>query len=326
MKQISQNLIEICNLLSDLKSHDGTSIGENLNVSRTAIWKNIKKLQSYDVEIEAQKSKGYIFKTPLILLNPKEITKNIKHKNVKLEVFESLLSTNDYLNEIKTPFLKPHICLSEQQTKGKGRFDRLWHAPFAKNISCSIGIQPTIDISELGGLSIAIGIATCNALKSILNLDNKLQLKWPNDIYYDDKKLGGILIEVKAETNGQCRLVIGIGINVNLLNAKKNDISQNWTSLQQMTNTYHNRNLLVSKLIDEVLSSIEIYEKSSLNTFLEKWDSYDYLKNKKLILISGKHEFIGIANGINQQGHLVLKLDSGEEKAFASGETTIKKR
>ncbi|MCF6767099.1 biotin--[acetyl-CoA-carboxylase] ligase [Thiotrichales bacterium 19S11-10] len=325
MKQTPKTLIQLCKLLSDLKVHDGNQIGERLHVSRTAIWKHIKKLKSYHVDINSIQSKGYQLQSPLLLLDPDYIKTNLS-KEVSVGLFETLDSTNDYLLYNKKDNL-PHICLAEMQTKGKGRFNKPWFAPFGENVYLSIAVKPNIDLSDIGGFALAVGLGICSSIESIVNLPKKLSLKWPNDIFYNGKKLGGILIETQAEANGNLYLVIGIGININMLNTKKTDhhINQAWTSIREITSTYQDRNPLIANIINHTLSLITQYETSGLFPLLDQWRQRDMLYENKIEIISGKQNYQGTAQGINAQGHLILKLDDQSTKVFASGEASIKK-
>ncbi|TNF69563.1 MAG: biotin--[acetyl-CoA-carboxylase] ligase [Gammaproteobacteria bacterium] len=327
MKQTPKALIQFCNLLSDLQIHDGNAIGEKLNVSRTAIWKYVKKLQTYGIEIDSIKSKGYQFKQPLFLIDKDKIAAYVKQIKT-INTFETLESTNDFLNTLKTEAHDlPIICLSEQQTKGKGRFGKPWYAPFGQNIYLSIAISPDIDITELSGLALATGIGITQAIESTCQLPKQLKLKWPNDIFYDDKKLGGILIEAQAEANGQCRLVIGIGINVNMqFDSKANkSITQPWSSIYQASQTYQDRNLLIISMIEHTLTVIETYQLNGLTPFLPQWQERDLLFNQTIDIVSGKHSYHGIAKGINKHGHLKFELPDKTLKTFASGEASIRK-
>ena len=154
MKDTNEKLIEICNILNDLNFHDGTSIGEKLKVSRTAVWKWISKLQSYGIEVTKVKGKGYLLKEPLILLDSKKIRSLLKSKNFTIDIVESIDSTNNYLNNHDKSAI-PHICIAEHQTSGRGRFSRSWYSPFGKNIYFSMQYSIKQDISQLGGLSLA---------------------------------------------------------------------------------------------------------------------------------------------------------------------------
>jgi len=234
MKNTNEKLVEICNILNDLNFHDGTSIGAKLNISRTALWKWVSKLQSYGIEITKVKGKGYLLKEPLILLDSKKIETLLKSEDFIIDTVESIDSTNNYLNNHNKSAI-PHICIAEHQTRGRGRFSREWYSPFGKNIYFSMQYSIKQDISQLGGLSLAVGTIVCKAIEKACKLPNRLMLKWPNDITYNGKKLAGVLIEVRAEVNGNCSVIIGIGINVNMPITNKVTFNQKWASIMQIT-------------------------------------------------------------------------------------------
>src|SRR3989338_4215433 len=172
MKNKNKNLVKISALLSDGQYHDGTSIGEKLGITRAAVWKVIKKLQEYGIEIQSIKGKGYLLEKQLILLDEQKIKKNIKKASVTITILEKVRSTNDYLKNDSTKDSEIKICLAEMQTNGRGRLHRQWHSPFGQNIyfSCAYAFQK--DMSELSGLSLVVGLAVCNAIESITHLDN----------------------------------------------------------------------------------------------------------------------------------------------------------
>lgn len=322
-KKMNATLVKIVSILSDGEYHDGTTIGEKLQMTRSAVWKTIKKLESYDIKLDSIKGKGYALLEPLVFLDAKKIKKNLSEL-VDINVFESVDSTNEYLKAFKnSKTIK--VCVAEQQTEGKGRLNRKWFSPFAKNIYLSCLYPFSKDISELSGLSLVMGLAIVNTLKSI-GVDENLFVKWPNDIFYDNKKISGSLIEIQAETHGACHAIIGIGVNVNMLNAEPKSITQEWTSVQKILNTYTDRNDLCSRLINNLLDYLQRFEKHGLSTFVSEWRSADSLTDK-IISVSNVNETIeGRAVGINDQGHLLLELKDGKVRAFSSGDTSVVKK
>ena len=198
---------------------------------------------------------------------------------------------------------------------------RVWHSPFGQNIYMSYAYPFKKDISELNGLSLVVSMAMLAAIKEIDITDN-IMLKWPNDGIHNGTKLMGNLVEVQSEAYGESLAIIGIGINVNILD-DKNNITQSWTSLKQITGNYIDRNLLSIALIHNLNSYLERFAKYGLREFIPQWNKLDYLYNQSIKL---NNEASGIAKGINEQGNLLLELPSGEIKAFSSGETSISKQ
>jgi len=324
MKNTNEKLVEICNILNDLNFHDGTSIGAKLNISRTAVWKWVSKLQSYGIEITKVKGKGYLLKEPLILLDSKKIETLLKSEHFIIDTVESIDSTNNYLNNHNKSAI-PHICIAEHQTSGRGRFSREWYSPFGKNIYFSMQYSVKQDISQLGGLSLAVGMIVCKAIEKACKLPNRLMLKWPNDITYNGKKLAGVLIEVRAEVNGNCSVIIGIGINVNMPITNKVTFNQEWSSIMQITGSPQDRNNICAILIDKLTIGIEQYLITGFKSYMPEWKKRDSLFGKMIQIQDGNEIFKGIATGVDLQGHLLINLETNIKKAFAAGEATLLK-
>jgi BirA family transcriptional regulator, biotin operon repressor / biotin---[acetyl-CoA-carboxylase] ligase len=326
MKTLNTNLIKLTELLSDGKYHDGTSIGNHLNITRAAVWKVIHKLKQYDIALSSVKGKGYQLESPLLLMDPLKIKKQLRHRSIELDVLEKTPSTNDYLKQLIKDNKKIRVCLAETQTQGKGRLDRGWHSPFGENVYFSMLCPFEKDLSELSGLSLVVSLAICHAIESCFDIkDHSLKVKWPNDILLNQKKLAGILIEVQAESNGYCQVIIGTGINVNMTHVPKKTITQPWTSLLNTTEEYQNRNVLSAAIIDCLIDYFERFSTKGLSAFMDEWRQRDNLINKPIsILIRSKKQH-GTCVGINDQGHLLLKTKDEEIISFSSGDATLLK-
>lgn len=326
MRPLSQNLVELVKLFGDREYHDGTSVGNHLNVSRAAVWKLIKKLEQYKVPITCTKGIGYKIESPLALLDPNKLNAQLRHRSIKIEVLEKIPSTNDYLKLFSKNNKEIIACFSEAQTAGKGRLYRQWHSLFAENIYLSVLCPFEKDISELSGLSLVAALAICHALESVIDLHEKrLSVKWPNDILIDGCKLAGILIEIEAESNGFCQVIIGVGINVNMQKALKKDIDQRWISLTQVTNQYIDRNTLGSEIIDSLVDYLEHFSSKGLPGFKQEWQKRDCLAGTMVSVISGSRKEKGMCLGINNQGHLKIKVKTGDTLTLSSGDTTLLK-
>lgn len=247
-------------------------------------------------------------------LDANTIRHHLSSPSIPIELFESLGSTNDYLKESGNT---PCVCLAEMQTAGRGRLERQWHSPFGKNIYLSMRFPLTKKAHELSGLSLIVGLAICEAIDAARPSSTPPQVKWPNDVLVDGKKIAGTLIEINKDA-----LIIGIGVNVNMNEA---DIHQAWTSLQKLTGAYHDRNVLCAELINMVTQCVERFMKLGLGDFEKEWKERDYLFNKEIQLMHNDKKFSGIGAGINQNGHLVLILPDGTKKSFSSGESSVLK-
>jgi BirA family biotin operon repressor/biotin-[acetyl-CoA-carboxylase] ligase len=323
MKKLTTGFANLVAILNDGHYHDGTTIGDRLEITRSAVWKTIKKLQSYGIKVDSIKGKGYALLEPLVLLSQKEIKKNVSHSKVEVEVFETIPSTNDYLKaNINDRAIR--ICLAEQQTQGKGRMHRTWHSPFAQNIyfSCQYSFQR--DVSQLAGLSLVVSLAIAKTLASY-GLPKSLSVKWPNDIMYDQKKLSGALIEIQAESHGACHAIIGIGLNVNMMHDEEAQILQDWTSLRKITASYIDRNEVCGLLIENLITYLRQFEKEGLAPFVSEWNDADCLMNKEISLKNGSRQIHGKAKGIDNLGNLLLQTSDGLLQAFSAGDTMLVK-
>ena len=320
---MNKTLIQIITLLRHDHYINGDVIGKALNMTRAGVWKNIHKLQrDYHIPIDTQKGKGYRLKTPLVLLNQHKIAKALSQHDLYLECFNSIDSTNRWL-KTQPYHAKYHICLAEHQSTGKGRFNRVWLSPFGQNIYLSLKSVLAKDSSELAGLSLSIGVIIVKSLVSLYPEISPL-IKWPNDIYLDGKKLAGILIEVKAESNDKSELIIGIGLNVNMTEAICLDNA--WTSLASSCQKSFDREPLVIRLIENLLTGLECFEKSGFRAFQEDYQRCDFLQGKSVTLtLPNDVHIAGVYQGISQLGQLIIN-HAGKNRAFASGEVQIKNR
>ncbi len=325
---ISDKQKKILTQLADGKFHSGSQLAETLGISRAAIWKQLQGLAELGVQHIAIRGKGYRLEQPLTLLVAEKIKAALNAKTQRListlEIHDHIESTNSYLMacaQHNAP--SGTVCFAEYQTAGKGRRGRHWVSPYGHNIYVSILWRfHNSGPAAIAGLSLAIGVAVIRAL-SAHNIDD-IGLKWPNDIYYQGKKLGGILVEVSGETEGPCYAVIGLGLNLFLPATDAKTITQAWTDLSKI-NPHHAllRNELSGSLLNHILAVVDEYETVGINAYLEEWRSYDCLKHQSATLFIGKHAIEGMVKGIDDNGLLLLQLADGSIQAFASGEVSF---
>ncbi len=323
-KKSSHKLAQLIQAMSDGEYHDGTALGIVLNMTRSAVWKMIKKLERYGVEISSVKGKGYALCEPVVLLDVDKIREHFTEKAVHISLFESVDSTNDYLKLLRQT-KGVHFCLAEQQTAGRGRLNRNWHSPFGKNIIISCLYPFDKDISELAGLSLVVSLAILRTLNQF-GIKNDVQVKWPNDIICGGKKISGSLIEVQAESHGVSQAVIGVGLNVNMLIDERGQISQSWTSMRRISREYLDRNQVAAELMSHLLDYLRRFEREGFKSFMEEWVDAEGMQGKQISVKTGDVIVTGVAVGINLQGHLLLQLADGEVRAFSSGDTSIAKK
>lgn len=326
MQALNQNLVAITKLLSDGNFHDGPTIGEQLQLTRAAVWKTMKKLEQYQIPFTSIKGKGYRLDTPLYLIDHDYIQAKLSSRNIHLHVLEKVASTNTYLKHLLPDNKDIHVCLSEIQTDGKGRLQRQWYSPFGLNIHLSLLYPFEQDVSELSGLSLVTSLATCHAVESVTRLQEKsLHVKWPNDVLCEQAKLSGNIVEIQAESNGFSQAIIGIGLNVNMQKVSKRLMAAPWTSLSILTGTQHDRNPVCVALINSLIHYLERFSKKGLTTFAKEWEKRHCLTDHKIVIASGNNKQEGTCLGINQHGHLVVKTSERKTRTYSAGDTTLLK-
>lgn len=326
MLQFTATQRTIINLLADGSCQSGTALGKKLNITRSAIWKQINQLIELGVPIISIPNQGYQFKTNLIVLDEQKIKKQLVENNwsksLNIHLFSSIDSTNRYLKDLP-PSPQLEICCAEMQTQGRGRFGRHWHSPFGENIYFSSRWNLHCDLSKLSGLSLVISLAVVASLKKF-HPSPTIKIKWPNDILWKDKKLCGSLIEINAESNASAQVVIGIGLNVNSDTENNPLPDKDWCSLFELTKQLQDRNELIAQLIIHLEHYLTLFIDNGLQFFINEWHQYDYLLNKTITVTQFGDSLTGIACGINAMGHLILQDSLGTKHLLSSGDTTLK--
>jgi BirA family biotin operon repressor/biotin-[acetyl-CoA-carboxylase] ligase len=324
---ISDKQKKILSLLADGEFHSGTELADRLGISRSAIWKHLNGLAELGLQHSAVSGRGYRLDNALELLDASIINEVVSDQTCALissfEIFDQIDSTNRYLVErSQNNGFSGSVCFAEYQTAGKGRRGRQWVSPYGSNIYLSILWRFQQGPAAISGLSLAIGVAVIRALKQHQISD--IGLKWPNDIYSQGKKLGGILVEVSGETDGPCSAVIGLGLNLFLPENQAEGITQAWTDLTKITGQSRlSRNQLAGTLLNHLLPVIAHYENTGIQAYLDEWRSYDCLSGKSATLFIGQQQFEGIVRGIDDSGMLLIERPDGTVQTFASGEVSF---
>ncbi len=253
-------------------------------------------------------------------------------KHINLYLLESTSSTNDFFKGKPKPE-RPNMlefCFTEKQTQGRGRLGRAWHSSVGENLLFSCRWIIPDNISDLNGLSLCISLALINALKKGFPeeklLLSELRAKWPNDLYYQDKKLAGILIELqteKCELLNKSRLsevIIGVGLNVNM--SSQDTIEKPWTSLKNIIGHPQDRDYLAALFIQSLHEYMTRFVEKNFIDFQQEWQQYDYLKGKEMTLLKGEEQISGIACGINLSGHLLIETAEGNVVSCLAGEVS----
>jgi len=310
--------LKLVDILSDGEFHSGEQLGETLGMSRAAINKHIQTLKSWGLDVYTVTGKGYSLSAPMQLLNEQAILSQVEQGNVS--VIPVIDSTNQYLLERMHDMQSGAACIAEYQQAGRGRRGRQWFSPFGANLYMSMYWRLEQGPAAAMGLSLVIGIIMAETLRS-LGADN-VRVKWPNDIYLNDRKLAGILVELTGKTGDAAQIVIGAGINLAMRTADASQINQGWINLQEAGVTV-NRNELAAHLINSLREALPLFEQEGLTPFIARWAALDNFINRPVKLLIGEREVHGIARGVDSQGGLLLEQD-GEIKAWVGGEISLR--
>ena len=310
--------LTLISILADGEFHSGEQLGESLGMSRAAINKHIQTLRDWGVDVFTVPGKGYSLPEPIQLLDETFIRREVAQGSVA--VLPVIDSTNQYLLDCLAGLQSGDACVAEYQQAGRGRRGRKWVSPFGANLYISMYWRLEQGPAAAIGLSLVIGIVMTEVLRD-LGAD-QVRVKWPNDLYLNDRKLAGILVELTGKTGDAAQIVIGAGVNLAMRNAQAGDINQGWINLQE-AGVRIDRNVLAARLITELRSALHCFEQEGLTPFLARWEVLDNFINRPVKLIIGEKEIFGISRGIDSQGALLLEQD-GVVKPWVGGEISLR--
>jgi BirA family biotin operon repressor/biotin-[acetyl-CoA-carboxylase] ligase len=241
-----------------------------------------------------------------------------------LKILSVVDSTNRYAREQAAHHASSGlVVLAEKQTAGRGRRGKVWVSPLASNIYMSVVWDFSGAGDTLKGLSLAIGVAVRRALLKLGVAD--IKLKWPNDIFVNGKKLGGILLEMIGDPSAECSVIVGIGINVLMSESSAEEIDQDWIDLQRASSVTISRNELVACLITETFEVLGNFQRTGFSVYRAEWQAADLLKNQSGTISKDRESVSGIVLGVDNSGSLRMQLSNGEEQRFIGGELSLRK-
>ena len=310
---------QLIRLLADGEFHSGEALGVTLGVSRMAVSKQIKVLETIGLDVFKVTGKGYKLSAPLQLLDAEQIAAG---SGVTVENHQVLGSTNQHLLDKAALLQKGHSCFAEYQTAGRGRRGKKWVSPYGSHLYTSTYWSLDAGIQAASGLSLVIGIAVARTLTD-LGIANT-QLKWPNDVYVDGQKIAGVLVEIIATAGGECHLVIGLGLNVNMPLQAGLEIDQAWTDINQQLPHAIDRNALASRYLTHLIKVLTDFESFGFGHFVEEWNCCDAFRDSPVVLTIGNNKKYGIAKGIDHSGALLLEVD-GVISPYVGGEVSLRR-
>jgi len=299
----------------------GEELSEELGISRTAIWKHIEDLRKIGYNIEAEPHLGYkLVSLPDRLLaielmhglNTKIIGKNILS-------YDTIESTMDAAYDLAVKTNGEGACVfAESQRKGRGRMGRDWQSPKYKGIYVSIILRPDISPNETPKITLMAAVSIAKTISSKFNLQP--QIKWPNDLLIDNKKICGILTEMNAEADKVKFLVVGIGINVN---SKQSDLVDTATSLKEKTGDKIDRIAFTKAVLEGLDEHYAIFNEKGFQSILDELRNFSSTLGRRVKVDFKNRHIEGQAMDVDESGALLVRLDNGFVERILSGDVTL---
>lgn len=300
----------------------GQEISERLGVSRTAVWKQIKNLQALGYEIQASHRVGYRLIRSPDLLTPFEVQSNLQTQLIGkgIHYFQTLDSTNSKAYELALKGAEEgEIVIAESQRKGKGRLGRKWYSPPFLNIYLSVILRPKIPPHHASLITLMAAIATSEVIEKFLGL--KPLIKWPNDILIKNRKVAGLLNEIRSETDRIDFIILGIGVNLNMNKAQfPKEIGSHATSLKIEKGEPISRKKFLQYLLEELEKWYKTFLEEGGKKILKIWREKAKIKGKKIRVISFGETLTGKAIDVDSEGALILRIKRGERKRIIAGD------
>ena len=314
-------------VLCDHDFHSGTALASRLGVTRATVCNHVRRLTALGLDIAALPGRGYRLGSPVELLSEADIRAGVSPVAAALlagmALHDDIDSTNSYLmRAARLGAPSGMVCLAERQSAGRGRIGRDWVSPFGANIYLSL-LWRFDEPGSVAGLSLAVGVAVLRALARAGF--SHASLKWPNDLLCDGAKLGGILLDVAGEMHGQCTVLVGLGLNRHVPDSAAAGIDQAWTDLGRVVQgPPPARNALIALLLNEMLPLLHEYSEQGLLPYLPEWRRAHAYQGREASLHMGDTVIHGRIADVTDDGLLLLELEDGSQRPFASGDVRLR--
>ena len=319
-----------------LQEHTGEPISGEimalaLNKSRTSIWKAIQSLKKEGYSIESSTNKGYTLSQNNDVLSEQQITQELiqQHHPIdwNIQTMESTTSTNDlaklYANQNSTT---PAIFISEEQTAGRGRLGRKFVSPSKTGLYISLCLFPTIALEDLSLITCATAVACVETLEELTG--KSLNIKWVNDLFYQDKKVGGILTEVISDFESQQVQALIVGMGINLIESPQSFpeelhsiVGSIFSSKEEYNESSFNRNHFIAQFLEKWTF---YYQNLSKRDFIESYKEHSNVIGKFVNIFEGNQTYSAYAKDIDENGHLIIEKEDNTLHSLSYGEVSIR--
>ncbi len=307
----------------------GGELAKTLGVTRVAVWQQMEKLRAHGFAFKARRAHGYkISSFPAQLYAPLlEAHLAPRKLNYRFTLLPTIDSTNEEAaRQLSSGQTAPLIVAAHAQTQGRGRFGRHWHSADNGNLYISFAFRPQIDPSRMHTFTLWMGINICELIANFTR--QTPSLKWPNDLYLDNRKAGGMLTEARIDSDQIRDLIFGLGLNLNAAaHQLPADLSTRATTLAEHTRTPIDPNRFTAALIGRVLGAYHEFIKDNHRpTLADRWHPLDHLRNRTITLHQGDKLITGTASGIDDEGSLLIRQSDGKLHRYRAGEVTFSPR
>lgn len=318
-------------LLADGEQHSGARLAAGLGVSRTAVWKFVAELRERGVAVDSIDRRGYRLPQPVELMDAGRMCAAAAAAGwalpPDLEVLFEVDSTNEYLYAAPAPPPgQPRLVFAELQHAGRGRRGRTWVAPFGSGLTFSIGWTFGDMPADMSSLSLAAGAQVVLGLRR-LGLEHA-RIKWPNDIVLGQRKLGGLLTQLRSEAGGPACVVIGLGLNLDLSPTHRVAIESDGAApacdlREGFGGVLPARNRIAASVAAAMLEGLAGFAEEGFAPFAATWQSLDSLRDQPVRILQAEKSVEGIARGVDPDGALRIERNGRIERFFA-GDVSVR--
>ena len=306
----------------------GAVLATKLGVSRVSVWLHMEKLRAQGFTFEAARARGYRIaaRPPGLHLGLIQAHLKGRRRDAPITLLDEVDSTNDEAaRQLAAGKPAPFVILARKQTRGRGRRGRAWHSEENGNLYVSFAFRPRVSPARMAIFTLWMGVNVCELISNFSQLQPGI--KWPNDLLFDGRKAGGMLTEARIDSDQIRDLIFGLGLNVNgPSNQLPEELAPRAVSLSEKAADRIELNHFTAALIGRVLLAYDQFaEGEHTATFADLWQKYDLLRGKPVALLQGSERFSGTALGIDDEGSLLIRNDSGQILRFHAGDVTLEK-
>jgi BirA family biotin operon repressor/biotin-[acetyl-CoA-carboxylase] ligase len=306
----------------------GAVLGSYLGVSRTAVWKQVNRLRERGYRIESIRSEGYRFVSAPDMLLSEEIWNGLKTIKFARRVrsLESTDSTNRVASDLAGQGAEEgELVIADTQTRARGRLGRSWISPPKSNLYFSIILRPSITPAAISQITLMTAVSLSESLTEQTGLP--VRIKWPNDLWVNGKKVGGILTEMSADMDRVRHVILGMGVNINMPpEAFPHNLKGIATSLSIEAGQTFSRVSLLQGLLAALEKDYLLFCKHGFQPFRERWIKASIILGHPVHVRMPHREIRGKALGINDQGYLQVETEAGVVEDVVSGDVSMREQ